>query len=154
MNTKLNTAASLMVVVLVAGPVWAQDAGGAKTREQVRAELIDAQQRGEIMVHGESGRMLNEWAPHLYPSSMTGPGKTRAEVRAELMDARRRGETMMNGDSWSSFDRSYPYEPAMAAGPGRTRAEVKAELRAARRRGETLMNGDSWSSFDSSYPYH
>ena len=46
-----------------------------KTREQVKAEVLIARQRGEL-VDGEQ-----------YPPQLTGtgePGKTRAEVRAEL----------------------------------------------------------------------
>ncbi|MCJ7798600.1 MAG: DUF4148 domain-containing protein [Polaromonas sp.] len=150
MNTRLNTAASLMALALAAGPVLAQDAAGAKTREQVRAELIEAQQRGEIMVDGESGRMLNELAPQRYRSSMMAEGKTRAEVRAESLEARRTGDSLAGSDHDSAFTQPVS---AMAAGPGRTRAEVKAELMEAQRRGETLMNGDSWSSFDGGYPY-
>ncbi len=153
MNTRFNTAASLMALALAAGPVLAQDAAAAKTREQVRAELIEAQQRGELMVDGESGRMLHELAPRRYKSDMTAQGKTRAEVRAELIEAQRRGE-IFTGDSESAFAKHYPSgAPAMAAGPGRTRAEVKAELLEAQRRGETMMSGDSGSSFNGVTPY-
>lgn len=150
MNTRFNTAASLMALALAAGPVLAQDAAGAKTREQVRAELIEAQQRGELMVDGESGRMLHELAPRRYQSGIVAQGKTRAEVRAELLEARRRGDMLAGGDTDSAFTQPVT---AMAAGPGRTRAEVKAELLEAQRRGETMMSGDSGSSFNGAYPY-
>jgi hypothetical protein len=102
MNTKLNTAASLMVVALVAGPVWAQDAGGAKTREQVRAELIEAQQRGEIPAGGDSNWVFPQ------PASVmaAGPGLTRAQVKADLLKAQRRGETITGWGSGSSWN--YP----------------------------------------------
>lgn len=153
MNTRFNTAASLIALALAAGPVLAQDATAAKTREQVRAELMQAQQRGELMVDGESGRMLHELAPRRYKSDMTAQGKTRAEVRAELIEAQRRGE-VFSGDSESAFAQHYPGgAPVMAAGPGRTRAQVKAELLDAQRRGETAVRGDSESSFNGAVPY-
>lgn len=149
MNTRLNTAASLIALALAAGPVLAQDPAGAKTREQVRAELIEAQQRGEVMVDGESGRMLYELYPRGFRSSMTAQGRTRAEVRAELLEARRRGEIFEGGDSESAFTpRHLGGASVMAAGPGRTRAEVKAELLEALRRGDTMMSVDSGSSFN------
>lgn len=153
MNTSLKTTGSLIALAL-AGSVFAQDPGAAKTREQVRAELIEAQQRGEVMVDGETGRKLNELSPRSFPSSMTAQGKTRAEVQAELLEAQRRGEVMAGGDSDSVFTQRYPGgASAMAAGPGRTRAEVKAELLEAQRRGEIMMGGDSESSFNGVYPY-
>lgn len=150
MNTRLNTAASLIALALAAGPVLAQDPGGPKTREQVRAELIEAQQRGELMVDGESGRQLKDLAPNRFKSGMTAQGKTRAEVQAELMQARRMGNGPPIGDEESAFTQPVT---AMAAGPGRTRAEVKAELLEAQRRGETMVNGDSGSIFNGVYPY-
>jgi hypothetical protein len=151
MNNSLKIA-SVLVLAVASGSALAQDPGAPKTREQVRAELLEAQQRGEVMADGESGRMLNELSPRQYPARATASSKTRAEVQAELLEARRNGEVFAGGDSDSAFTQRYP-GGAMAAAPGRTRAEVKAELLEAQRRGETMMNGDSDLGINGVYPY-
>ena len=41
----------------------------AKTREQVKAELAEAQRTGDIIADGESGKKLNELYPSRYPKN-------------------------------------------------------------------------------------
>jgi hypothetical protein len=55
----------------------------AKSREQVRAEILDAQRSGNWIVNAELGTVAK--APQR-------AGKTRAEVRAEQLQAYRAGE--------------------------------------------------------------
>ena len=111
MNTRLRTTASILALAVAAGPVFAQDAAAAKTREQVRAELLDAQRTGDVMADGETGRKLNELYPRNFPASASAQSRTRTEVRGELLEAQRRGDLMMSGDSGSSFNGAYPYRP-------------------------------------------
>jgi hypothetical protein len=150
MNTRLRTTASILVLAVAAGSVVAQDAAAPKTREQVRAELLEAQRTGDVMVDGETGRKLNELYPSKFPASATAQSRTRTEVRAELLEAQRRGDLMSFGDSESAFTQRYPGRASAAS--GLTRAEVKAQLLEAQRRGD-WMTSDSGSSFNGAYPY-
>jgi len=63
-----------------------------KTRDQVRAELVEAQRTGDIQAFGDSGKKLNELYPSQYPAKAVAQGKTREQVRAELAQAQRSGE--------------------------------------------------------------
>ena len=89
----------LSVLALSAGHALAQDPSGTKTREQVRAELMEAIRTGNIPANDESGRMLNEVNPSAYPPKVEAPCKTREQVRAELAEARRTGNMMANDAS-------------------------------------------------------
>jgi hypothetical protein len=151
MNTRLRTTVSILVLAVAAGPVFAQDAAAAKTREQVRAELLEAQRTGDVMADGETGRKLNELYPRSFPASTTAQARARTEVRAELLEAQRRGDLMSFGDSESAFTQRYP--GSASATSGLTRAEVKAQVLEAQRRGDLMMSGDSGSSFNGAYPY-
>ena len=62
-----------------------------KTRQEVRAELAEAQRTGNMPANDESGCMLNEVNPSAYPPKQALPCKTREQVRAELEEARRTG---------------------------------------------------------------
>ena len=152
MNTKLRTTVSILALAVAAGPVFAQDAAAAKTREQVRAELLEAQRTGDVMADGESGMKLNELYPRSFPANANANAQSRArtEVRAELLEAQRRGELMSFGDSESAFSPRYPGRASAAS--GLTRAEVKAQLFEAQRRGD-WMTSDSGSSFNGASPY-
>jgi hypothetical protein len=152
MNTKSRTAVSILALAVAAGPVFAQDAAAAKTREQVRAELLEAQRTGDVMADGESGMKLNELYPRNFPASASANAQSRArtEVRAELLEAQRRGDLMSFGDSESAFTQRYPGRASAAS--SLTRAEVKAQLLEAQRRGD-WMTSDSGSSFNGVYLY-
>ena len=88
-----NTLSDLTFAVLAlsAGLALAQDPGGPKTREQVRAELMEAIRTGNMPANDETGRMLNEVNPSAYPPKPVVPCKTREQVRAELDEAKRTG---------------------------------------------------------------
>ena len=92
MNRKTLSTLSLALAALAAGNALAAEAGGPKTRDQVRAELADAQRTGDIFGSGESGKKLNELYPSQYPAQAVAQGKTRAQVLAELAEAKRTGE--------------------------------------------------------------
>ena len=63
-----------------------------KTRDQVRAELVEAQRTGNIQAVGNSGKNLNELYPNRYPAKAVAQGKTREQVLSELAQAQRSGE--------------------------------------------------------------
>lgn len=87
-----------------------------KTREQVRAELMQAKAAG-LVTHGELE----------YPVELPATqAKTRAQVREEL-DAARRAGLVTHGD--------LDYPPAVSEPAGKTREQVVAETREARARG-------------------
>jgi hypothetical protein len=142
---------ALALSTLVAGQAMAAYTSPAgKTREQVRAELTEAQRTGDIVAdkayYNEtnvgSGRKLNELFPSQYPAKTSLPGKTREQVRAELIAAQAAGEIVA--------DKSYADEtsigagrklnellpnryPAKAVATGKSRAQVRAELAEAQR---------------------
>ncbi len=96
---------ALAVAALVTGHAQAADVG--KTREQVRAELAEAQRTGDIAASKDMGvdefastvgRKLNELNPAAYPTKPAVAGKTREQVRAELAEAQRTGDIAANKD--------------------------------------------------------
>ena len=96
---------ALAVAALVTGHAQAADVG--KTREQVRAELAEAQRTGDIAASKDmgtdeyssgAGRKLNELNPAAYPAKPVVAGKTRAQVRAELAEAQRTGDIVASKD--------------------------------------------------------
>ena len=91
MNRTYLSALTLALAAMAAGNAFATDAAGPKTRDQVRAELVEAQRTGDI-VHGDSGQKLNELFPSRYPAKAATQGLTRAQVQATLAEARRTGE--------------------------------------------------------------
>jgi D-alanyl-D-alanine carboxypeptidase len=91
MNTKLLSSVALALATLSAGSAFAAEPATSVTRAQVLAELAEAQRTGNIM-DAQSGKMLNELHPNLYPAQAKAPGLTRAQVLAELAEAKRTGE--------------------------------------------------------------
>jgi hypothetical protein len=82
--------------------VSAAQADDGKTREQVRAELVAAQQAGEIQ-YGNTGMTEREVFPARHDATQApaavkpvytseNQGLTRAQVRAELIAAQKAGE--------------------------------------------------------------
>jgi hypothetical protein len=124
------------LVILAAGTASAQDAGSQqKTRSQVQAELVQAQQTGDIS-EPWTGKKLNELYPARYTSAKTNAdnaavtpaladtqqaGKTRQQVMAELAQAQRTGEIT---EPWTGtkLNELYPnryskVDPVMANAP-------------------------------------
>jgi Domain of unknown function (DUF4148) len=61
-TAKLTATLGVALAAAALSPAWAQDSA-PKTREQVRAELLEAQRTGDIMADGETGKKLNEGSP-------------------------------------------------------------------------------------------
>ena len=78
------------------------------TREQVRAELVEAQRSGDIVVAGESGKKLNELFPGNYPVKTATVVTSRAQVRAELREAQRTGDLVAVGESGKKLNELFP----------------------------------------------
>lgn len=151
---------ALAVAALVTGHAQAADVG--KTREQVRAELAEAQRTGDIAASKDMGtdefapslgRKLNELNPAAYPAKAAVAVKTREQVRAELAEAQRTGDIAaskdMGIDEFTSGSgrklnelnpAAYPAKPVVA---GKTRAQVRAELAEAQRTGDIVASKDS-----------
>jgi hypothetical protein len=150
---------AVAVAALVMGHAQAADIG--KTREQVRAELAEAQRTGDIAASKDmgsdefasgAGHKLNELNPAAYPAKPAVVGKTREQVRAELAEAQRTGDIIarkdMGTDEYASgagrklnelFPAAYPAKPAVVS---QTREEVRAELAEAQRTGDILARKD------------
>ncbi|MDF1480496.1 DUF4148 domain-containing protein [Extensimonas sp. H3M7-6] len=88
MNKKLRTS----TLVLAAGLLVGSSAFAQLTREQVIADLIQAQRTGNIATGIDGNKKLNELVPPRYASQQAAQGKTRAQVRAELIEAQRTGD--------------------------------------------------------------
>lgn len=144
MNRSYLTAITLAVAALSAGQTLAADTDAPKTREQVRAELREAQRTGDIVSDGETGLKLNELYPHRYPAAAVAQGKTRATVQAELQAAQRSGDIVADGETGQKLNELYPNRyPATATAQGKTREQVRAELREAQRNGDVMANSES-----------
>ena len=83
MKTSYTATIALALVTLAAGQVMAAGTPVPATRDQVRAELVQAQLNGDIAANNESGLKLNELFPGNYPLKPAVQGKTVAQVRAE-----------------------------------------------------------------------
>ena len=115
MKNRLSVVA-IALSTLVAGHALAADPSVAKTREQVRAELAEAQRNGTLLVDGDQG--LRAYPVTQRPAAQKTAdkavvvGKTRAEVLQELRDARANGTLIANsetGETYRDIDpRSYP----------------------------------------------
>ncbi len=147
MNRKYLSTLTLAVAAFATGNALATDAAAPKTRDQVRAELAEAQRTGDIVANGDSGKKLNELYPGQYPAKAVAQGKTRAQVLAELAEAQRTGDIVANGDTDKKLNELYPSQyPAKAAPQGLSRAQVLAQLAEAQRSGEYTrinLHGDS-----------
>ncbi|TXT35994.1 MAG: hypothetical protein FD135_4570 [Comamonadaceae bacterium] len=67
MNRKYFTIITFALTAMTAGNVLAADAETPKTRDQVLAELIEAQRTGDIIGNYETGAKLKEMFPGGYP---------------------------------------------------------------------------------------
>lgn len=113
MNRKHITAIAAALIALSTTQVFAAD--GPKTRDQVKAELAEAVRTGNVPADNESGLMLNQVRPDLYPSQERSVGKTRAEVKAELNEAIRTGNIVADVESGKKLNELYPARYAAKA---------------------------------------
>jgi len=75
---------ALAGLLLAANVAIAADASAGKTREQVLAELAEAQRTGDVPSVVLGGKKMNEVYPNRYPQASAVSGKTREQVLAEL----------------------------------------------------------------------
>src|SRR4051794_26391110 len=96
-----------------------------RTREEVRAELLEAQRTGNVLAGGESGLTLRELYPQRYGVAPAS-GLTRAQVREQVREAQRTGDLLAGGEFGVKLNEVNPqaYPPReMAAGKPRGEAE-------------------------------
>jgi len=144
--------AGAALLVLTVGAAYAQGGPSGLTRDQVRAELVDAQRRGDAPAPGELGRTLREITPNRYPAQDTAPGLTRAEVVAELEQARRDGDVQVGDIGLTQFEIAPRNFPTRVAAQGKTRAEVRAEYLEALRTGDIVANNETGEKLNELYP--
>ncbi|WP_137918156.1 DUF4148 domain-containing protein [Hydrogenophaga sp. 2FB] len=91
------------------GSTFAADAAAPKTRDQVRAELAEAQRNGTLIADGQTGATLRDLNPGVYPAMPAATSmKTRADVRAELNEAWSRGDLVADGQTGASYRQLNP----------------------------------------------
>lgn len=139
----IPTLAIILAAAALLGAAPTVNAQGL-TREQVLAELAEAQRTGDIVLHGERSLKANEINPHRYPAPAMVAGKTRQQVRDELAAARRAGDFFVGGESglkaYEVSPQRYPARPIVAA---KTRQQVRDELALAIRLGDAPSVGDT-----------
>lgn len=97
----------------------ANASGISKTREQVRAELADAERTGDLLADSYTGLKLNEKYPQNYAnrdaadvaaaSAHPAPvGKTRDQVRAEYLAAVQSGDLLADSYTGLKLNEKYP----------------------------------------------
>ncbi len=152
MNRQVVSAIALAVAALSAGQALAQDAT-PKTREQVRAEVMEAIRTGDVVADADTGVKLNQLFPGRYAAqTAVAQGKTRAEVKAEVAQAIRNGELAVNVDTGEKINTPATRQPATAVAQGKTRAEVKAELAEAIRNGDVIADADTGVKLNQMFP--
>lgn len=115
----LALAASIVVTLASAGELdpapTALPGGTRSSRDQVRAERVDAQHKGEV-VNSETGQSARETNPKRYPPVAKPQGKTRQQVKSETSAAIRTGE-MTDAESGKKLNELNPkrYEKARQA---------------------------------------
>jgi hypothetical protein len=114
---------SLIALALTAasvGTAFAADASAPKTRDQVRAELAEAQRNGTLIADGQTGATYRDLNPGRYGAKPAMvPSKTRAEVRAELQQAWANGELVADGQTGATYRDLAPHRFQMQAGSTR-----------------------------------
>ena len=136
MNSKLFSAIALSLAALSAGSAFAAQPTVAVSRDQVLAELAEAQRTGDIVeVHGATMKKLNEFYPADYPAKVAAAGKTREQVSAELIEAQRSGDiVVVRGSTMKKLNEFDPGNyPATVAGAAPAGEHVFAELGGAKR---------------------
>jgi len=142
MNTVRNVTTVLLLGALAASGYAQSD----KSREQVKAELAEAQRNGQVLATGEAGLTLNDLNPQRYSATSAAAGKTREQVKAELAQALRNGELLAAGEAAPER----PAAPLLAG--AKTREQVKAELAEAQRNGDVLAAGEGGLTLREEHP--
>ena len=147
MKTSYLSAITLSLATLAAGQAFAADNGANITREQVRAELAQAQRNGTLVVDFETGRTLQQINPGLYPVA-SSQSLSRAQVQAELAQAQKAGTVLTSSEKLSDL---FPHRDE-ALSSGKTRAEVRAELAEAQRTGDIVADAETGRKLNELYP--
>jgi Domain of unknown function (DUF4148) len=141
------SALTISVTLIGSGAALGQE---HKTREQVRAELAEANRDGTIL--SGDGTLWRDLGAPRQPSDTALAGKTREQVKAELAEANREG-TILSGDGTLWRDLGAPRQPADTALAGKTREQVRTELAEANRDG-TILSGDGTLWRDLGSPHY
>lgn len=127
---------AITVAAWTAGQAIAADAAAPLTREQVAAELAQAQRNGDLVANQEAGLKQNQVFPGNYPAQASVQGKTREQVKAELAQAQRNGDIPVDGVTGLKANELVPGNyPARATAQGKSREQVQSELTTAIRSG-------------------
>jgi hypothetical protein len=149
MNPSRIAFAALVLSTL--GAAHAQSSQTHLTRDQVRAELAEAQRQGDLAT-GDLGQTLREISPSRYPAPQVAAALTRAQVVAQLEDARRNGELPVGDTGLSQYDIAPKNFPSHAAAQGKTRAQVRAEFAEAQRTGDIVANNETGEKLSQLFP--
>lgn len=107
MKNVRNSVIALALTAIAAGSVFAADMT-AKTRDQVRAELAQAQRNGTLIADGQTGATFRDLFPGSYMQPAASSSKTRDQVRADLMEAQRNGTLVADGQTGATFRSVFP----------------------------------------------
>ncbi|NLC36279.1 MAG: DUF4148 domain-containing protein [Alcaligenaceae bacterium] len=118
------SAIAIAFSALFTGQAMAAD-NGAATRAQVKTELAEAIQAGN-MVFDEGGQLYREAFPQNYPTAQTET-KSRAEVRAELAQAINNGD-MLFDEGGQRYSDVFPHTHSANHVASKSREQVRAEL--------------------------
>ena len=136
---------SLATLACAMSPQLLAQTQAAKTREQVRQELMEAVRTGNMPCNDDSGKLMREMYPSRYPQPPAVESKTREQVKQELDEAIRTGGIQCNNETGNFTAREINpsrYPPAPAS-PGKTREAVKKELQEAIRTGTMPKSSES-----------
>ena len=137
----MKTKFAAIALVLASGLIAGTPALAGVTREQVRAELVEAIRTGDMPANGEQSRKLNELYPSLYPAKQVQASLTREQVKAELTEAVRTGDMLANGEQSLKLNELYPsMYPAKQVQASLSREQVKAELAESIRSGNYMIS--------------
>jgi Skp family chaperone for outer membrane proteins len=109
-----------------------------KTRDQVKAELLEAVRTGDIVGSDHSALKLNQLYPQHYPAVAAEATKSRTEIKAELAEAVRTGDLVTGEDLHKQNERRPDLYPAVQKTAGKSVSQVKTETAEASRTGYAL----------------
>ncbi len=102
MKNVRTTVIALALTAVCAGSVFAADMT-PKTRDQVRAELMQAQRDGSLIADGQTGATFRQVFPGSYMTPAATSTTSRDQVRVELKEAQRNGTLVADGQTGATF---------------------------------------------------
>ena len=88
MKTARLSLIALALTTASAGMAFAADASAPKTRDQVRAELMEAQRNGTLIADGQTGATFRDLSPTLYPQMQAAMPQNRRAQNAQSTQSR------------------------------------------------------------------